>query len=108
MSLWPCDDCLEQHIDTPGVRNLGRRGYCAHHLHALYATFGAEAWVEGGVGLQTGPVHPEYGPLEAELTCICCGATWTGIPGDPCWWCQRAIQIQADHQAQLSRRKAVA
>lgn len=94
--IWPCDTC-----GNPGVRNVAAKGYCAHHLHVLYATFGPEAWVDGGVGLQSGRACPEYGPLEYELTCCCCGATWTGIPGDACHWCRRAIEIQIDHQIDL-------
>lgn len=99
--LWPCDRCREQGHDTPGVRNMGAEGLCSTHLTELYATFAPEAWVDGGVGLQSGPARPEYGPLEYDLTCCCCGASWTGIPGDPCGWCQRAMQIQVAHQADL-------
>lgn len=99
--LWPCDECARQGRSTAGVRNLGAEGFCAAHLVALYATFGPEAWVDGGVGLQSGPARPEYGPLEYDLTCCCCGAGWTGIPGDPCGWCQRGREIQLDHQADL-------
>jgi hypothetical protein len=86
---------------NPGVRQLGTDGYCAHHLIELYATFGPEAWVDGGLGLPTGPLRPEYGPLEQDLTCCCCGATWTGVPGDACWWCQRSREIQLEHQIDL-------
>lgn len=94
--IWPCQEC-----GNPGVRNLGADGYCSTHLHDLYDAFGPEAWVDGGVGLQDGPLRPEYGPLEADLKCCCCEAAWTGIPGDPCWWCRRAREIQLEHQIDL-------
>jgi hypothetical protein len=32
---------------------------------------------------------------------VSCDATWIGIPGDPCEWCQRSAEIQAEHQAEL-------
>jgi hypothetical protein len=102
--LWPCDQCHQQGRDIAGIRNLGNQGHCSTHLTALYARFGPEAWVDGGVGLQTGPLHPEYGPLEADLTCCCCQAGWTGVPGDPCQWCQRERQIQIDYQIDLLLR----
>jgi hypothetical protein len=99
--LWPCDDCAEAGTATAGVRNLGRRGYCSKHLLDLYSTFGPEAWIDGGIGLPTGPARPEYGPLEYGLTCICCKATWTGIPGDPCPWCETHIGQQRMWQIDL-------
>jgi hypothetical protein len=38
---------------------------------------------------------------EWELECGTCAATWTGMPDDPCAWCQRAAEIQLEHQAEL-------
>lgn len=53
------------------------------------------------VGMIAGHAHPEYGPDIYDLACQLCGATWAGIPGDPCWWCERNAQIQIDHQIDL-------
>lgn len=53
------------------------------------------------VGMIAGHAHPEYGPGHFDLACQLCGATWAGIPGDPCWWCERAAEIQIDHQIDL-------
>lgn len=99
--LWPCDACRRQGLAIAGVRNVGAEGFCAAHLVDLYTLFGPEAWVDGGVGLPDGPLRPEYGPLEADLRCCCCQATWAGIPGDACGWCQRSRQIQEGHQTDL-------
>src|SRR6185295_16664374 len=53
------------------------------------------------VGLVAGIAHPEYGPAMYDLQCQLCDATWVGIPGDDCWWCLRAEQIQLEHQTDL-------
>lgn len=53
------------------------------------------------VGMVSGIARPEYGPGVYDLQCQICDATWSGIPGDPCWWCQRAIEIQIEHQIDL-------
>ena len=94
--LDPCHEC-----GSPAVRRVALNSYCSAHLNDLHAAFSPEAWINGGIGLQDGPLRPEFGPLEADLRCCCCGANWSGIPGDPCWWCRRAREIQADHQAEL-------
>ena len=84
---------------NPGVRDLGKDGYCGEHLTDLYLTF--SVFKDGGVGLPDGQMRPEYGPLIQELLCCRCGATWAGVPGDPCGWCQRSLEIQREHQADL-------
>jgi len=53
------------------------------------------------VGMICGIARPEYGPAIYDLQCQICEATWSGIPGDPCWWCERSIEIQLEHQAEL-------
>jgi hypothetical protein len=40
-------------------------------------------------------------PTEWHLQCQICEATWVGIPGASCWWCERSIEIQFEHQAEL-------
>jgi hypothetical protein len=45
-----------------------------------------------GVGRQNGPLRPDYGPNWAELKCDQCGATWVGVIGDPCGWCEKALE----------------
>lgn len=96
VETWPCDDC-----GADGVRNVGSRGYCSTHLAVLYRRFDKEAFIEGGVGLPDGKQQPEYGPGIEELRCVRCDATWSGLAGDTCWWCQQAIQRQREHQADL-------
>lgn len=99
MTLLSCHACA-----APGIRNLGKDGYCGTHLAVLYRTFNPLVFADGGVGLPSGRQHPEYGPGIEDLTCCRCEATWAGTPGDPCWWCQRAHEIMADYQADLVRR----
>lgn len=53
------------------------------------------------VGMPAGPKRPEYGPGHYDLACQICEATWVGVPGDPCWWCETAAQRQIDHQIDL-------
>jgi hypothetical protein len=38
---------------------------------------------------------------EWHLQCQICEATWVGIPGDPCWWCERSARAQIDYQIDL-------
>ena len=53
------------------------------------------------VGLPCGRRCPEYGPSIQELECCNCGATWAGIAGDPCGWCEDALERQRGYQAEL-------
>jgi len=45
------------------------------------------------------PGAPHTG--EWHLACNACNATWVGIPGDPCTWCQEALERQQGYQAEL-------
>lgn len=94
--LWPCHACGEA-----GVRNLGAFGYCATHLAALYATFDPAVFDAAGVGLPAGRQHPEFGPGVEDLRCGRCDATWCGVAGDPCGWCQDALARQQGYQIDL-------
>ena len=89
-----------------GVRNLGGFGYCGRHLAVLYESFGPDVFSLSGVGLPVGRLRPEYGAAEAELRCCntACGATWVGVPGDPCPWCRRAREAVEVHQREMLLR----
>lgn len=93
---WPCDTC-----GAPGIRNVGSRGYCGVHLTELYRKFAPEVFVMNGVGLQAGPMRPDWGPTFADLQCCACGAGWTGPIGESCWWCRRAHGVMLEHSARL-------
>jgi hypothetical protein len=96
---WPCSTC-----GAPGVKNLGTAGYCRNHLDALYRTFDPAVFHLRGVGLLAGAVRPDYGPGYGDLACVACGATWTGVIGEPCWWCETMRAAMLKHQAELVLR----
>jgi len=97
---WPCSTCGEA-----GVKNLGTRGYCSLHLSDLLSKFDPVVFQLNGVGLQDGRMRPDYGPHWADLRCCACGATWVGVPGDPCGWCTEALRIITEFQAELVCRR---
>lgn len=95
MTPKPC-----RHGCGPGVKNLGKHGYCGTHLAELYGRFDKAVFLLNGVGLQSGRMRPDWGPTYADLTCVACDATWTGPIGEPCSWCadarDRLVGWQAD------------
>lgn len=99
MTLRDCTRC-----GGPGVRNLGRDSYCAWHLEQLYKSFDPAVFAYRGVGLQEGPTLPEYGPAIATLRCNACDATWIGLPGETCAWCQDAYRRMLDWQTEVVLR----
>lgn len=93
---WPCTRC-----GLPGIKNLGTVGYCAEHLAHLYASFSPDVFALAGVGLQRGPLRPDWGPTFADLECNSCGAGWTGPVGEGCWYCERMRTVMTLHQADV-------
>jgi hypothetical protein len=57
-----------------------------------------------GIGVQQGPLRPDWGDGWADLACDRCDATWTGIIGEACDWCQRAVERMNTEQAQRALR----
>jgi hypothetical protein len=57
-------------------------------------------------GVPCGARRPEYGPSVVDLQCAVCGATWAGIVGDPCEWCDYAAEKQRKYQAELDKQQA--
>jgi hypothetical protein len=55
-------------------------------------------------GIPCGLQRPEYGPAIQDLACNACGATWAGIVGEPCHWCQEGLERQQGYQAELLLR----
>ncbi len=47
---------------------------------------------------------PSTGPDVADLRCVACGATWTGVITEPCPWCERSYQIMLDFQQEIALR----
>ncbi len=60
----------------------------------------------GGVGIMRhhGVMRPDHGPHFAECRCSACGATAVVVIGEPCAWCEWAIERQRQWQAQLVLR----
>jgi hypothetical protein len=56
-----------------------------------------------GIGAQTGPLRPDWGPTFADLTCTVCKAGWVGPEGEPCWWCDQRLLSQIDLQTRIDR-----
>lgn len=97
--LWPCSTC-----GSLGVRNLGTRGYCGAHLSDLFRKLDERQFMLRGVGLLTGRERPEFGHGFAELECVHCLATWVGVPGDLCLWCEAVLRALQRYQAELVLR----
>jgi hypothetical protein len=55
-----------------------------------------------GIGVQHGPLRPDWGDGWADLVCDRCAATWTGLVGEECWWCWRALERMRQWQAELT------
>lgn len=96
MTPWPCTAC-----GASGARNIGAKGYCVTHLAELFGTFDPAVFTNRGVGVPSGAARPDLGPSIADLRCNSCGATWAGLAGEPCWWCERSRQRMLEHQAEL-------
>lgn len=97
--LWPCWKC-----GGAGSRNLLRLGYCSTHLAELFAGFDPAIWSMHGVGLPCGALRPEHGPAVEDLRCVACGATWVGLAGEPCTWCQRSRDVLVAHEHDMVLR----
>jgi hypothetical protein len=55
-----------------------------------------------GIGMQAGPLRPDWGPGWADLQCDRCDATWTGPLGEDCAWCANALERMVTWQAELT------
>jgi hypothetical protein len=91
-------DGLNCHVcGSPGVKDLGTEGYCWWHYGELLKTFSSSNF--NGFGIPTGSSMIEtYGTHVHPLECSQCRASWVGFPGDPCWWCQRSLELTTDWQ----------
>ncbi len=85
-----------------------RCGACRNPWHPIKPTDDDPAWYGRCVTCDSADLIVESEPIpgaphtgEWHLTCNACAATWVGIPGDPCTWCQEALDRQQDYQAEL-------
>ena len=86
------------------IKTLGTSDYCSPHLSALYAKFDPAVFQHHGIGLQDGKLRPDWGDGFCDLRCVACDATWTGISGEACWFCERSRSIMIEHQIELLLR----
>lgn len=95
----PCRDC-----NAPSTRTIGRYPYCDDCADQIVADIRARILSRDGTGIGTisGSREPNLGPHIWQLACSVCQATWSGRNGDPCPWCQDALERQrADQRAEL-------
>lgn len=87
-----CDRC-----QRPAYRSLAAEDLCAGCysvvLDPIRQRVAERAGIDGW-GRKVGPGDMR-GP---DLLCDRCGATWHGLHGEPCWWCQRHRELIEDHQ----------
>jgi hypothetical protein len=83
------------------VRNLGNEGFCGAHLTELYRAFDPKVFMVNGVGIQAGPLRPDWGPSYSEVECVACGASWVGIVGEHCPWCAWSHHLLLAWQTEL-------
>ncbi len=97
-----CDQCGRTALTT-----LGNQELCLGHYSKIVGPI-RERIVDQvgsvGVGALHGALRSEYGPLVGDVRCTTCSATWTGLVGDACGWCQTAHQLGIEHQADILLR----
>jgi hypothetical protein len=73
--------------------------------------FIAELWVRNHrigrppIGEIAGPCDPGWPRDYYALRCQHCGATWTGVVGEVCGWCEAAEEYGARRQAELDEQR---
>lgn len=93
----------------PATRTLGSVAYCDGCYETIVApirerVITAEALDGVGVRAPAGRDRPDHGPGFVELACHQCGAGWVGYIGDPCTWCQDALEHMQQWQAEILLR----
>jgi hypothetical protein len=105
MSIHPgevCRDCGDQAERTVGAVALCI--CCADEILDPIRDRVIEAATLDGVGYQIGVLRPEFGRHAADLECCSCRASWVGIPGEPCGWCERRRNAAVIEQGELVLR----
>lgn len=98
MTPYPSCSC-----SAPSVRLIGSVAYCHDCAEALLEPIRARVLTdESGVGYgrQSGRLRDDYGPRFAELTCSICAATWVGIIGEPCAYCETWLAAAIEDRRQ--------
>ena len=96
-----CEQC-----DGLAERSLCGVPYCETCREVILAPIRVEVNGRGrpdgfsGVG-RAMRAAPESGPGRYSLQCDVCGATWTGLVGEACGWCDRLYEVTVQHQAEI-------
>ena len=90
-----CDHCGQ-----PATRTLCAETLCHQCAETILQPIRYRVGLTGS-GMLAGIYRPEYGPGVADLECGACGATWVGVVGDPCTWCEDRAENQRRWQAEL-------
>ncbi|HRE00290.1 MAG TPA: hypothetical protein PLV68_03270, partial [Ilumatobacteraceae bacterium] len=94
------------HSATYATTSRSGEGYCTtHYTELIRDKVRPEAYGGKGIGLQFGPLRPDYGPGIADLQCTCCDATWTGLIGERCTFCSDNLEVQRNYQVELILRR---
>lgn len=75
----------------PATRTLGARAYCTTCAETILAPLKAKHPSNTSVGVQAGPIRPDWGLNHCELECLTCRATWVGRINEPCPYCLKAL-----------------
>lgn len=101
-----CRDCGQ-----PTTRSLGAIWLCDKHADAILDPIRARVVQReslSGVGRRVGLDRIDHGRHAAELGCTSCTATWVGIPGEACPWCEARLADVTERQRKIDARRAKA
>lgn len=90
-----CDRCPQ-----PAVRSVAAEYLCIGHTNHILDPIRVRVLQRQGINGYGIPQTPR-GDGWHDLACNTCGATWVGHSHDPCWWCQRHLELLQTHQAEL-------
>jgi hypothetical protein len=108
VSLHPGEVCRD--CGDPAERTVGAVALCISCADEILDPIRArviEAATLDGAGYQIGVLRPEFGRHAADLECCSCRASWVGVPGEPCGWCERRRNAAVIEQSELVLRSSL-
>jgi hypothetical protein len=87
----------------PATQTLCDIEYCHPCAETILAPIRKQVAQRHGTGFgeQVGPLRPDWGEHYADLQCSVCEAGWVGPIGEPCTWCQDALEHMQQWQAEI-------